>query len=210
MPTMQPKEIEQDGYLSRLRRRGEADGIPIIMEETERFLSCVLAMVQPKRILEIGTAMAYSTLFFAKNCPEGEIFTAEIDEEMLSLASANITASGAGDRIHLYPGDGADLADSLIRKEVPPMDLIFLDGGKSHYDRFLTAIWPLLRQGTVLLADNIFQRGLTEQDPRYNHKHRTSIVAMRQFMQRIETNPHLQTTILPIGDGLSLSIYRNV
>lgn len=192
----------------RFRIESERNNIPIILKETEVFLRTLLELKQPKKILEIGTAVGYSSCYFASVCKDVEIITVEKSEAMFAEAKKNISKYNFTDRIKVYQGDGEEVVLNLDKK-INDFDLVFIDAAKSHYDRFLKASLPRCQKGALIICDNILFHGKTVSD-QYDllGKHRTNIRHLREFVADICNRKDLETSLLSCGDGLSLSIYR--
>lgn len=195
--------------LEALRAVGEADRVPIILRETEMYLNTLLPLAAPAKILEIGTAIGYSALYYGEKCPDAEIYTIEKDENMMQAARHNIAAFGKEAQIHSLFGDGQEQIEKLRDQGVCGFDFVFIDAAKSHYKRFLDAALSVCAPGAVIVSDNILQRAMTasdQYDP--NQKHKTNIRKMREYVDYISFDPTLDTSLLAVGDGLAVTIYR--
>ena len=191
------------------RNVGERDRVPIILKETESVLSMLIDLYHPKKIFEIGTAIGYSTAFFAISCPDAEVFSAEKDENMHRSAEANVKNAKVDDRVHLYLGDGEEVAEKLYEEGEKDFDLIFIAAAKSHYRRFLDASLKIAADDTLIISDNILQHGMTADekfDPK--NKHKTNIIGMRSYLNHLNRDPHFKTTFMSVGDGLAVTRYR--
>lgn len=195
--------------LAALREVGENDRVPIILKETEIWLNSLFALKKPVKILEIGTAIGYSSLYFADRCPDAEIYTIEKDEAAFLAAKHNIAAAGMTERIHSLLGDGQEQIEKLRDQGINGFDFIFIDAAKSHYKRFLLAALEVAAPGALIVSDNILQRGMTaSSDYDKYKKHRTNMRKMREYVDYICTEPLLDTSLMSIGDGIAVSIYR--
>ncbi|MBR3756599.1 MAG: class I SAM-dependent methyltransferase, partial [Firmicutes bacterium] len=125
--------------LAHLREIGERDNVPIILKETEMILTTLLNLKRPAKILEIGTAIGYSSIYFATVCPDAEVYTIEKNEQMLQAARHNIAESGLENRIHSLFGDGQEQIEKLASQGITGFDFVFIDAAKSHYRRFFDA-----------------------------------------------------------------------
>ena len=195
--------------LQPLREKAEAGLVPIIMRDTESLLGMLLRLYQPRKILEIGTAIGYSAMFFALACPKAQVYTIEADLRVQQTACRNIEKAGLAERIHCLQGDGGEEAQRLAEEGVTDFDLIFLDAGKSHYMRFLNSVLPVIADKALILADNILIHGMTvseEADPR--RKHLTNVRGMREYIDFVTSDERMTTTLLPVGDGLAVSEFR--
>lgn len=191
--------------LLELREAGEANNVPIIMRETESFLSFLLEVKKPKKILEIGTAIGYSAAFFAVKCPDAEVLTIEKKPEMAEIAIKNIENLNLENRIRVLKGDGEDMLKDF---RDPMFDFIFIDAAKSHYERFFKAACKAAVDEAIIVSDNVLQHGMTVSNE-YDvyDKHRTNIRQMRAFVDFLDTYGGT-TGLLSQGDGLALTIVR--
>ena len=196
--------------LDALRRQAETDDVPIILKETEDYLNTLLAMVKPKRILEIGTAVGYSAAYFAMKSG-ADVVTIEKGEDVHLTAKSNIEALGLTGQVRLYCGDGEEETMKLLEAGEESFDLVFIDAAKSHYKRFLDAALKLSHPGTVIVADNVLFQAKTvsdEYDP--SGKHKTNIRRLREFIEYVYDHPALETSLTSCGDGLTISVVKEI
>lgn len=202
-----------DDDLAKFRERNEEDRIPLILRETETFLSFLLMLVKPKRILEIGTAYGYSALFFAKKCPDALISTIDRNEHFIPVARENFDCRAEGGRIDFRTGDADAVLDEMIlemRGSADPdlnkgFDFVFIDAGKSHYREFFDRAEQICAPGAVIVCDNIFMRGwLVDRSFEGAKRHRTNVKYMRQFLDYINGRNDLTVSLLSSGDGLAV------
>ncbi len=174
--------------------------IPIIMDDTLEKIKEVLKEENPNRILEIGTAVGYSALCFARYSENAIIDTIEIDEERYNEAIQNLEKIGFKDRINLILGNAVDIIPTLKNK----YDIIFIDAAKSKYSIFLEEALKLINNNGLILADNVLYKGYVMSD--YNkHKQRTAVRHLREYIKEITENEKMETEILDIGDGLAIT-----
>ena len=198
-----------NGQLAEMREFAEKEIVPIILKETEIYLNTLLPMIKPKKILEVGTAIGYSAIYFAIMCPDAEIFTIEKSEEAYNIALKNIEDAGFSDRIHCFLGDGEEQIEKMREEGEENFDLVFLDAAKSHYRRFTDSAIKICKDKAVILSDNIMQHGMTAVEVFLQYrKHRTNIRRMREFVEYISTDSKFRTSVLSIGDGIAVSIYN--
>lgn len=196
--------------LGTLRLEAEAEKVPIILKETESFLRVMLSIAAPKRILEIGCAVGYSSMFFTA-VTGAQVVTIEKDSEMAAKASANIKRLGYEDKIRIVEGDGEEGVNALFEQGEEPFDMVFIDAAKSHYKRFLEASWKLCRQGTVVISDNVlFKARIASDIYDPTGKHKTNIKKMREYVDFITSDPRMETSIIACGDGVSVSKIKNI
>lgn len=196
-----------DPELWALREKAEEQRIPIILRETESFMVFLLGMIKPKSVLEIGTAVGYSAMVFAR-CG-AEVVTVEKDVNMAERARSNIEKAGLKSRIEVLTGDGEEAIASNLEGTDKKFDLVFIDASKSHYKRFLDAALPFCHEDSLIICDNVLLKGATASDI-YDPKGRfkTNIKNMRTFLRYITEHPNLETVLIPCGDGLALSRYK--
>lgn len=201
--TVQPM---YNGVLGEIQREAIAAQVPIIPLETARLLSVLLSMQKPKHILEIGTAVAFSAGLMCRYLPpDGTLTTIDRFEVMLQDARANIKRMGLEHQIQLLEGDAADILPTLQG----PFDVIFLDAAKGQYSNFLPHCLRLLPVGGLLIVDDVLQGGTIAQT-RFSvpRRQRTIHKRLRNFLWDITHHEALETSIIPIGDGLALCYKR--
>ena len=187
--------------LKKVKEKALENHIPILMDDTLEKIEEILQEEKPKRILEIGTAVGYSASMFAKSTDEDCIIdTIEIDEERAKEAEENIKKIGVAERINIMVGNAVDILPTLTNA----YDIVFIDAAKGKYPIFLENAIRLIKDGGIILADNILYKGYVMSD--YNkHKQRTAVTHLRQYIKEITENPELETQILEVGDGLAIS-----
>ncbi len=194
-------------FLEELERRAIDDGIPIIRSSTQAVLKYVLASSAPKKILEIGTAVGFSSIFMA-TYGGGDlcIDTIENYEKRIVSARENIKKAGMEDRINLIEGDAAEIIKKLA-EEGRSYDMIFIDAAKAQYISYLPACKKMLRAGGILVSDNVlFDGDIVQSRFAVRRRDRTIHSRMREFLRAISEDEELVTTILPVGDGMTLSV----
>ena len=198
-------EPENTPLLAELRRYAGEHDVPIIRRETESFLKTVTRMLRPGKILEIGTAIGYSSIVMAQNS-NAVITTIENYEKRIPVAEENIRRAGLEDRISLRRGDAGEVLPALSGAG-QSYDLIFLDAAKGQYLIWLPCILLLMHEGSVLIADNVLQeQTVTESRFTVPRRERTTHERMREFLYRIKHHPALESAVLSIGDGISMSV----
>lgn len=190
------------GILREIEIYADKNHIPIVHKEVGVLLQVITKAIKAKRVLEIGTAIAYSTLLFSEAMGEnGHITTIDRNKKMIPLARENIKKAGKTENIRLMEGDAA----MVLRQLKDKYDLIFLDGAKGHYKYLLNESINLLNSGGVLISDNILYKGMVATDKLVVRRQRTIVNRMREYLQYICNHPQLDTSIIPIGDGLAIS-----
>lgn len=193
-------------FLEELAREAAEGRVPVIRREMQSFLKVFLMIQRPRKILEVGTAIGFSAVFMAEYGPEDcRITTIENYEKRIPIARENIKRSGYGQRITLIPGDAAEVLKTLEGS----YDLIFMDAAKGQYIRFLPEVLRLMGQGSVLISDNVLQEGdLIESHHLVERRDRTIYKRMREYLYTLKHSGELETSILPLGDGITLSVRR--
>ena len=190
--------------LEAVRRRAEDTDVPVIRREMESFLKVLLEITRPANILEIGTGTAYSALYMA-GCFDGHITTIENYDKRIKEATSNIFDLGMTDRITFICGDAA-CALPLLKG---PYDFVFMDAAKAQYITFLPEIIRLMPEGGILLADNVLQEGdIVESRYVTARRQRTIHERMRDYIWEVTHSSLLDTTVITIGDGVTLSIKK--
>ena len=180
--------------------------VPIIRKETQSFLKVLMMMKQPKRILEIGAAVGFSAILMSEYMPEdGQITTIENYEKRIPVARENFKRAGKEEKITLLEGDALE----IMRTLEGPYDFIFMDAAKGQYIHYMPEAIRLLSPGGVLMSDNVLQDGdLIESRFAVERRNRTIHSRMREYLYELKHDERLLTTILPLGDGVALSIKK--
>ena len=187
--------------IEEIKQKALDEHIPIIMDDTLEVVGKVLEEVNPKYMLEIGTAIGYSAIRFSKYLKEdGLIDTIEREEERVLEAKENIKDLKLENKINIILGDAIEILPTLSKK----YDAIFIDAAKGKYPIFLQEAIRLLSKNGVIIADNILYKGYTLSD--YNkHKQRTAVRGLRTFLKELEENNEFETKLIEVGDGLTIS-----
>ena len=180
--------------------------VPIIRKETQSFLIVLLMMKKPLRVLEVGTAVGFSAILMSEYMPkEGHITTIENYEKRIPIARENFKRAGKEDKITLIQGDALEVMKELEG----PYDFIFMDAAKGQYIHYLPEALRLLEIGGVLMSDNVLQDGdIIESRFAVERRNRTIHSRMREYLYELKHHEQLQTSILPLGDGVALSIKK--
>jgi predicted O-methyltransferase YrrM len=180
--------------------------VPIIRKEMQSLLKFFLELKKPKRILEVGTAIGFSALLMSTYAPEDcKITTIEKYDKRIPIAKANFKKAGKENQIDLLEGDAKDILCDL--KE--PYDLIFMDAAKGQYIHFMPEILRLLKPGGLLISDNVLQEGdIIESRFAVTRRNRTIHSRMRSYLYELKHHDDLETTILPVGDGVTVSVKK--
>ncbi len=191
-------------FLDKLEKEAMAADVPIIRKEMQVFMKFLLAAKRPMRILEVGTAIGFSALLMSEYGPGGcHITTIEKYEKRIPVAKENFAAAGREQQITLLEGDAAEVLKELSG----PYDLIFMDAAKGQYIHFLPDILRLLAADGLLVSDNVLQDGdVVESRYAVTRRNRTIHARMREYLYELTHHQGLETCILPVGDGITLSI----
>lgn len=197
------KTIKKDeGLLLELREYAQENNIPIVQPEVARFMSVMGYLVKPSKILEIGTAIGYSSILLSKTlCPGGIIDSIENNEEMIRIAKNNINMSGCKDVINIIPGDAAEILPYLDKR----YDLIFIDAAKGQYPEFLPHCLRMLNNKGLLITDNVLYKGMVTNDDLVVKRKKTIVKRLKEYLNTICNDINLETSILPLGDGVAIS-----
>lgn len=193
-------------FLNEIEREAKETNVPIIRTQMQSLIKFLLAMHKPKSILEVGCAIGFSALLMSEYAPKGtHITTIEKYEKRIPIARENFKRAGKEDSITLLEGD----ATEILRELEGPYDLIFMDAAKGQYIHFLPDIMRLLPKGGILLSDNVLQDGdIIESRFAVTRRNRTIHSRMRDYLYELKHHPELETVILPVGDGVTISVRK--
>lgn len=191
--------IEQEALCAR---------VPIIRKETQSFLKVLLMMKKPMRVLEVGTAVGFSAILMSEYLPRGgRITTIEKYEKRIPVARDNFRRAGKEEQITLLEGDALEIMRSLEES----YDFIFMDAAKGQYIYYLPEAIRLLAPEGVLVSDNVFQDGDVIQSRfAVERRNRTIHSRMREYLYELKHHEKLQTSLLPLGDGVAVSVRKDI
>ena len=191
-------------FLNQIEQFALKTNVPVIRPQTQSFLKLLLAVKQPKEILEVGTAIGFSALLMSEYGPaDCRVTTIEKYEKRILIAKENFKKAGREDKIRLVEGDALEALKDLEG----PYDFIFMDAAKGQYIHFLPDILRLMPIGGLLVSDNILQDGdILESRYAVTRRDRTIHGRMREYLYTIKHHDQLRTDILPIGDGITVSV----
>lgn len=193
---------ENDSILKELEMFAKENHVPIIQPEVAKLLLVTGKLLKPKRILEVGTAIGYSAIILSKVLDEGgKIDTVDRYELMIDRARVNIKRAGLEDTVNIIVGDAVDVLKCLDKK----YDMIFLDAAKGQYPEFLPECMRMLNKGGLLFSDNVLYKGMVANDDLVVRRKKTIVKRLRDFLSTICESEELDTSILPVGDGVALS-----
>ena len=207
------KAVDED--LADLRHSNEEESVPLIFTETEQMLGLLIGLTHPSRILEIGTAHGYSSLFFAKKLHGARITTIERNPVMAEAAGAEFASRKEGERIDFRVGDASGILDELVNTlsdadESEKYDFVFIDAAKSHYREFFEAAEKICTRDALIVCDNILLNGwLLVGDGKDAKRHRTSIKYMKKFLDYLRQRNDIEVSILTGADGLAIIRFVN-
>ena len=189
-----------------IEKEALADGVPIIRKEMGNLLKVLLLLKQPQKILEVGTAVGYSSILMSENMPQNcRITTIENYEKRIPVAKNNFKRAGKEEVITLLEGDAMDILKELDGT----YDFIFMDTAKGQYINFLPELLRLMPAGGLLISDNVLQEGdIVESRYGVTRRNRTIHTRMREYIYTLTHAEQLETSIVPIGDGITLSVKK--
>lgn len=203
---MRTRQMQVAGSLKELETFARAENIPIIPHETVAYFRLLLQSLQPKNILEIGTAIGFSALLMAENAPQAKVTTIDRNPEMIGLAKENFAKFDSRKQITLLEGDAVDILGGLPET----YDFVFMDSAKSKYIVFLPEILKHLEVGGIVVLDDIFQGGDVAKDIKEVRRgQRTIYRGLQALFDATLDNPDLTASLIPLGDGL-LMLRKNV
>ncbi len=196
---MRTHQKQNDGFLAELEAFAKKENIPVIPHETVAYFRFLMQTLQPKKILEIGTAIGFSALLMADNAPQAQITTIDRNEEMIGFAKDNFAKYDSRHQITLVEGDAVDMLQTLDET----YDFVFMDSAKSKYIVFLPEILEKLEVGGVVVMDDIFQGGdIARPIEEVRRGQRTIYRGLQRLFDATLDNPGLTATLVPLGDGL--------
>lgn len=200
-------EVPESAVIEAIEQEALRDRVPIIRKEMQSFLKVLLMIKRPMRILEVGAAVGFSSILMSEYMPEGgHITTIENYDKRIPIARANFKRAGKEEQIDLIEGDALEVMHGLEG----PYDLIFVDAAKGQYIHYLPEVMRLLGTDGVLVSDNVLQEGDII-EPRFavERRNRTIHSRMREYLYELKHHDQLQTSIIPLGDGVALSVKRS-
>lgn len=200
-------EVPESAVIEAIEQEALRDRVPIIRKEMQSFLKVLLMIKRPMRILEVGAAVGFSSILMSEYMPEGgHITTIENYDKRIPIAQANFKRAGKEEQIDLIEGDALEVMHGLEG----PYDLIFVDAAKGQYIHYLPEVMRLLGSDGVLVSDNVLQEGdIIESRFAVERRNRTIHSRMREYLYELKHHDQLQTSIIPLGDGVALSVKRS-
>ena len=197
-------EVPESAVIEAIEQEALRDRVPIIRKEMQSFLKVLLMIKRPMLILEVGAAVGFSSILMSEYMPEGgHITTIENYDKRIPIARANFKRAGKEEQIDLIEGDALEVMHGLEG----PYDLIFVDAAKGQYIHYLPEVMRLLGTDGVLVSDNVLQEGdIIESRFAVERRNRTIHSRMREYLYELKHHDQLQTSIIPLGDGVALSV----
>lgn len=191
-------------FLDEIEKFAIETEVPIVRKSMQSLLKFLLALSKPKKVLEVGTAIGFSALLMSEYAPaDCHITTIEKYEKRIPIARENFKRAGKEDKITLLEGDAVE----ILKELEGPYDMIFMDAAKGQYIHFMPDILRLLAPGGMLISDNVLQDGdIIESRFAVTRRNRTIHARMREYLYELKHHPQLETVILSVGDGVTLSI----
>lgn len=194
-----------EGLLGELTKYADEKDIPIIEKSSARLLEIICRLLKPKKILEIGTAIGFSAILMCEADGSSIIDTIEIDPEISSIATDNIKKAGYSNRVNQITADAVDVLINIDKK----YDLIFIDAAKGQYNEYYRLCSDMVLPGGVILADNVLYRGMTAGGAVVNRRQRLLVKRLKQYIINAVNDDRFVTNVIPMGDGLCLSVRKN-
>ena len=199
-------EMPESDFLETIEQEALAAHVPIIRKETKSLLKVLVGIRKPMQILEVGTAVGFSALVMNAYAPEGShITTIEKYEKRIPIARENFRRAGKETEITLLEGDALEVMKGLSGS----YDFIFMDAAKGQYIHYMPKVMRLLGTGGILVSDNVLQDGdVIESRFAVERRNRTIHSRMREYLYALKHNEELLTSVIPLGDGVALSVRK--
>ena len=193
---------QNDPLIKEMEKYADEHQIPILDWKSAAFMEILIRIINPKRVLEIGTAIAYSSIRIARNLKKkGIVQTIEKSKDNIVLAKGYIKKSGLEEKIKILAGKAFEIMPELEKK----YDFIFLDADKNEYSKLFELSIVLLKKGGVIMVDNLLWGGHAAAE-KVPAKYKTSTEHIRNFNKEFMANPRLKASIIPVGDGLGIGV----
>lgn len=191
---------DEDDVQTELRNYADEHHISVVDPEVGYLLHLLTGLVQPKNVLEIGTAIGCSGIYIARAMREGMLTTIELQEERHTMALEYFKRAGVSNKIHAVCGDAREIVPKLDDQ----YDMIFMDAAKGQYMEFLAVADRILKPGGLLVADNVLINGWVVNLNYPRHRQKTMVYRMKEFLEQFKENPAYQCSVIPLGDGVAL------
>lgn len=197
-------KLHIDERITARRKDALARGIPVADDETLQFLLLTLAATKPARILEIGTAVGLSSVAMLLECESARLTTVELEEDRYLEAKQNFADFGVLDRVNAYLGDAGEILAMMDGE----FDFVFLDGPKAQYEKYLFDLKRLMKKGALLFADDVLLYGWVSGEEPTPQKRHSIVDKIRSYLETVTSDEDFITSVLNVGDGVALSVYR--
>lgn len=196
--------VETDPLLREMTAYADERFIPVLLPESAAFLCQLVGLIKPKKTLEIGTAIGYSSQLILRSGGE-RLYTIEMKEDILDKAKEYFARAGLSDRVTCFLGDACE----ILPLTEGSFDFVFMDGPKTKYPTFLPYVTRLLKSGGVLLCDNVLYDGMASGERSLKRDKSTIVNGIDRFLDALrDDEAYESTSVLPVGDGMSLSVKR--
>ncbi|WP_099158605.1 O-methyltransferase [Virgibacillus ndiopensis] len=196
----------QEDWVTDLERQAKEERVPIMDPLGMNYLMQLIKMTKPKTILEIGTAIGYSALRMLEAHPNAQIVTIERDERRYNQALENIQRQSKQNHIHVIYGDALEKSQEI--KDRGSFDMMFIDAAKGQYQRFFELYSQLVPRGGIIVSDNVLFKGYVADSSKDHPRHSKIGQKVRNYNEWLVRHPEFSTTIVPIGDGVAISIKK--
>ena len=197
-------KLNIDEEIAKRRADALSRGIPVADDETLNFLLVMLSATQPKRILEIGSAVGLSGAAMLSACPNARLTTMELDEERYMEAKKNFAELGVESRVTAYLGDAAEILAMMDGQ----FDFVFLDGPKAQYEKYLFDLKRLMKKGAILFSDDVLLYGWVSGVEPTPQKRQSIVDKIRAYLKTLTEDKDFVTSVLDVGDGVAISVYN--
>ncbi len=192
----------KDDFLKEIEKYAELNHVPIIHPEVAQLIRVLIKISKPKRILEIGTAIGYSALIMASSMEKGgSITTIEKRDDMINIAEKNIQDNGYSGMIQIIKGEAEEVLPTINDE----FDFIFIDAAKGQYMEFFPYCIKNLVDGGIIVSDNVLYKGMVASDELVVRRKKTIVKRMRNYLDYITSNNDLESSVIPIGDGVAIT-----
>ncbi|MEN1969313.1 O-methyltransferase [Lentibacillus sp. N15] len=196
----------QSEWVQELEAQAQKDRVPIMDPVSMQFIMQLIRLQQPKRILELGTAIGYSALRMLEAYPKATIVTLERDEQRYQQAVRNINAQQKQEQIDIMLGDALDIVPDVLAKG--PFNMVLIDAAKGQYQKFFTLYSPAVANSGVIITDNVLFKGYVSDQKKQHPRFQKLGGKIRSYNEWLIDHPDYHTSIIPIGDGVAMSIKK--
>jgi predicted O-methyltransferase YrrM len=194
---------EREEPLNAMEKAALAETIPVVTPAVGNFLQLLLEASGARSVLEIGTAIGYSTIYLAKGVKKagGKVVTLDMNRGRTDRAVAYLRQAGLGNEVEFRIGNALQLLARVTEK----FDFIFVDAAKGEYPAYLELTVPLLKTGGLMVFDNVLFRGWVVPGSAFDKKYEKMVAAMRDFLDKLVHLPGFRVSVLPLGDGVAIA-----